>query len=479
MKTKYLYYLIPLGLWALLALYTFSTMHSLSGDELYTIRDVLPFANRELAGPGASNVAFYGALASLFGVFGFDIYMPKYYRLSLELISLLASAHLLKKYLGVKWAIIPLITLGLSPTLLYWTTKAAPWGIDLQFFPICLLLFDTLAPNKKWTILTGAVLGGAVAMFSWLSYPAFMFYLPFLAWFATRKISLLPPRQRLTTAATAFGAFLLPLLALYFWVIKHDTLFYDPGAGRGLFTGGGAILFNEDEFISSTVQVFVNLFARATSYEFNLTAVEFSHIFPILTIVLVFVISFKLMRGQNGVKPFVFWCFATIAVNLIITGLTLDGSGMPGGRRNTPIVAAQFALWAVSWQYYSRKKHTWAIFVLSLLTIHHILAYPVNLAGIAKAPFIELPTWWNISDSPKDSLNNYLIKLQTENLVLDCEKQLGVTYPYCYYSSIWAILTMNCAYNNLECHEIQARFPYEKEYTTLNYELFVKEGWDR
>lgn len=482
---KAIIWLIPVFLWILQSVYTFSSMNNLRPDEIYTVADILPFQNRALSGPGASSVAFYAPIMILYNIFGFDIYMPKFYRLAIQLISLLCLAALLKKYFGQKRAILPLITFGLSPMLLYWTTMEAGWGIDLQFFPICLFLVDTLSLKRKWTYITGPILGGIVIMLSWMSYATFMFYLPFLFWFQLKKLSQFRLKEKLSLSVTFIVSFLLPVLGIYLYILERGNLFYDPEVGRGLFTGGGAIIFDESQFIRSTAAIFVNLFDKATSYVFELRAVEFSHILPLLTFIFILIIPLKNLGKDKELKKLTFWCLATAIFNVILTGLMLDGSGMPGGRRNTPFLVSIYGLFAITYYLIFIKNVSLQIsktssgVIFTIFLIHHLVVYPVNLAGLSAPNSKIINSWFNSQDSPQVSVNKLLRELQQHDLMLDCEKQLGVSYPFCQYGSIYAILTEACLYNKLDCYSVKARFPFESEYKTLSYELFAKEGWDK
>jgi len=363
-----------------------------------------------------------------------------------------------------------LLVIGLSPTLLFWTTTGAAWGIDLQFLPIVLYLTSL---GRAW------IIGGwFISMVAWLSYPNFFFYLPFLAFITLKHI------KNLKILSLSVIAFVLPLLSLYLYIEKKGTLFYDPQLQRGLFTGGGELIFSEDLFIQSTAAVFVNIFDRATSYVFQVSLVDFSYILPILTFLLIVSIPLKFLNADKKLKPYILWCFITALINLILTGFMLDGSGMPGGRRNTPFLASIYGLFAITWylimfkNILSRKYKFISLNILFILLIHHLIAYPINLHYLQSTNLTAVP-WFGEEETPKQSLDKMLSTLVKQDLQLDCEKQLGLSHPACYYSSVYAILTQACYYQKLNCHNIQARFPYMTDYQTLNYELFSSEYWDK
>ncbi len=465
------YLLLPLILWLLQALYTFNFLNSLGGDEIYTIRDVLPFQHRALAGPGASSTSFYATLLGLYHLFGFDLHMAKFLRLGLQLISLFCLSLLLKKYLTVKIAFFPMLVIGLSPALLYWNTTGAAWGIDLQFLPIVLYLISL---GGVW-----AMGGWFVSMVAWMAYPNFIFYLPFLVY-----LNCLSSLRRLRYFILSLVAFILPLLSLYLYIGNKDTLFYDTQLQRGLFTGGGELIFSEELFFKSTAAVFINLFDKATSYMFQVNMVDFSHILPIIAFLLVIFIPLKFLNADKKIKPLIYCCLGIALSNLILTGFMLDGSGLPGGRRNTPFLAGIYGLFVITWyliiskNILSQKYKFISSSILFILLIHHLIAYPVNLYTLQNLNYTAVP-WFSQEKTPQQSLDKMLSVLTQQNLVLDCEKQLGLSHPVCYYSSVYAILTQACYYQKLNCHHIQARFPYEKDYQTLDYNLFAKEYWDK
>ena len=477
MKLRYLYYSIPLLLWLLQAIYTFHTTNQLRPDEIDPIKDVLPFANRALSSAGGSNVSIYAALLILYETFGFDLYMVKYMRLALELISLFCLSFLLKKYLGEKKAVLPLIIIGLSPTVLFWPTTASSWGMDIQQFPIVLFLIDLFNPKIKWTYFTGLILSWVFAMISWLSYPTFVFYLPFLVWFQIRKLSNLSHLSYLTICLVSF---LLPLLLTFIYIERRDILFYDPRYETGLFRAGGKFLLDSDQFAANLAGIFTNLFVDATSFMFEIKVVEFSHILPIATFIFCLILPFKYLKVV-GVKPIVFWCFITIILNIILSGLTLDGSGLPGGRRNTPIIVSFYVLlslsWYLIWKFPTGIKNI-CLTVIGVLLIHHIIAYPINLEFISQPSPWREQTWYSMEGTPQASVNKLLDTLTKEDLFLDCEKMFPDNCHYLSeYSDIYNILVLSCTYNELNCHQIKGRYHGETEYQTLNYDMFAAVDW--
>lgn len=466
---KWYFWTIPIILWILQAIYTFHTTIQLRPDEIDPIKDVLPFSHQALSSAGGSNVSIYAALLILYKLFGFNLYMVKYLRLGLELPSLFCLGFLLKKYLGEKKAIFPLITIGLSPTLLFWTTTASSWGMDLQEFPIILFLIDS-----------GLFLSWSFAMISWLSYPTFVFYLPFLVWFQLQKLPFFKPGNKVKLLL-CIVSFLLPLLVTYLYIERRDILFYDPRYETGLFRAGGKFILDSEElFTRSLAGIFTNLFSKATSFMYEVKVVEFSHILPIITFVFCMILPFKYANKVKTIKPIVFWSFVTIIFNIILTGLTLDGSGLPGGRRNTPIIAGFYVLFAISWYLINLKLKSKNLkfagtAILTILLLHHLIAYPVNLQFISRLSPWREQTWYSFAGTSQDSVGQLLNTLEKGDLYLDCEAKFQNNCHY--YSDIYNILVLSCIYNKLNCHEIKARFPGETNYQTLNYDMFASVDW--
>src|SRR3990167_8315260 len=184
------YWFIPVGLFLFQLVLTLRSMNQIRFEELMeSVTSVYWFAHRSVFYGAYTNVGWYAILLFIYKLFGFTLFTAKYYRLILHLVALFSLAALLRKYLGEKKALIPLIVIALSPTVLFFNTLQATFGTDLQYFPILLYWVDRFTFKK--TLMEGAkqFFAGAFAMIALMSYPTFVYFLPvlFLFYFIKAK----------------------------------------------------------------------------------------------------------------------------------------------------------------------------------------------------------------------------------------------------------------------------------------------------
>lgn len=455
-----MYWGIVVLLFILQAAFSFQSLGVARDEAIHTVREVFWWQNREIFQAQNSNIGWYTTLSFLYSIFGFDMDMGRFYRLFLSLVSLFSTAFLLKRFLGEKNALVPLLVIGLSPTLLFWNTINLPFGIDLQYLPIVLFLLLSSLSYLRY-------LGWLLAMFAWLSYPTFAFYLPALI------LSNLGYLRNLRYLFLSLFAFLLPLILALFWAKDPLRMLHDPEVGRGLFTAGGGIIFSADNFTRTIAATFENLFIRATSYYLEMATAEFSYFLPLFSFVFVLWMSFKIRKLHT--TPYillpVYLALLTMVFNLIVVSFGIDG-GIPGGRRNTPILAAFYVLFAIVWLAHRslersrRGEGGWGWFTRALLLallVHHIIAYPVNLAEL------KTPSPWFTEDwfypNAQAKINSGIQTLQSQDLYLDCGN--------CTYSNIYATLKGACVWNKLECHDIYGNIS-GYGWTKLSVEFFQK-----
>lgn len=421
-----LFWLIPLAIFFVQLLFTLSSNHQIRNEEaVASIREVWWFHERLLYQPANSNIGWYGAMSLIYSIFGFDLFWGKIYRLVLQFISLYALAYLLKKYLGEKLAWLPLITIGLSPTLLFWNTINNPYGLDLQFLPI--VLFCLVSPIRPINLL-----GWFLAMFAWISFPTFVFYLPALIFLHLRRGVL-----------AGLGAFLAPLVAF--------IIYFKGWPGR-LFFSGGTFEPQRVDFFASLGAVVTNFFAHASAYYLEINQVEFSLIFPAITVAFIFVVSFRLLKYKDY-KIYILLALFVMVFNVIISGFTVDG-GIPGGRRNTPILASIYVLFVIAWHYISKLKII-GMGILSLILVHHLIVLPLNLESVKTTSFFKNSNWFGNGD-PRVGLQHYVGQIRQKDVYFNCEE----TYkgdPQCQYGIIYAALSLAC--QKLSCQQMYGYFP--------------------
>lgn len=466
--TIFVLFVLPLLLFIAQSIFTTASMTQIRWEEAGTaLRKPYWVAHREINSGIDSNIGFDLVLNAVYSLIGIDLFTAKYVRLIIQFISLFSLAFLLRKYLGEKWAIVPLLTIGLSPTLLFFVSFQQQYGFDLQYLPITLALLV-----NRFTLLQ--FLGWATAAVAWMSYPTFGFYLPALVF-----VHLGGVKARLAKRVHLPGvllSFLLPLVLGFVWIQNRQLLIFDPSTETGIFRGGGGKFFQQGSLDLSLSNLFSDLFTKGVSYNFDIAASEFSYVFPILTLVLVFFISFRLLK-YNSYKKYVLLSFLVMIFSLVVYLATSDPTGMPGIRRATASLAAFYSLFTISWYYinkgigYRVKGKVIMTGILLLLPLHHILVYYPNLAGLKIPGIYQEVTLFPESDlTPYQQYQAWIKKVQQEDVYLSCEtSEPGSS---CKFSDLYSVMASACFWNNLKCHGIYGRDPNTQQFIPLSRDLW-------
>lgn len=460
---KYSYWLFLLGLFFLQALYTFNSMGQIRYEELAeSVRNVFWLQNRLIYDGVSSNIGWYGTLLVIYNFFGFSLHTAKFFRLFLQFISIICLAAILKKFLGTKNSIIPLLTIALSPTLLYFNTLQAQFGIDLQYLPICLYLIMELDRRKKYSLLAKQFLLGVIGMIALMSYPTFIFLIPALTVFYLYKMKqlfrgelILFLRNILITILSA----LLPLVSFFFIIENRQLLIYDQTIKAGLFRGAGILYFDFRTLIFNFSHLLSDLFVQANSYYYELATAEFSQIYPIISIITILTISIIFSVYKTKYRIILLVLAVTFIFNILVSGFTFDPSGRPGIRRNTASLAVFYSLFTLTWYFIHSIKWESAslkgvvLIVLLFVPIHHLLAYPLNLSNLSKPSLYQYLHIFNFDQAPQKTLELLVQKVKTEDLKLGCQKD-GEGLSYCRYSEIYPAVAGFCRWNNLQCQKV-------------------------
>lgn len=442
------YWFLPIILFILQLIYLRASVTTFKLEEFFDIRGSYWFHNRLVFNGGFAQVGWYAPMAVLYNIFGFSFELGKIFKSFLYLVSLLSLASILKKYLGAKRAIIPLLTVGLSPTLLFYTTVHVPWGVDLSYLPVCLYL---VLSDDRWLkkFFGREVLLGAISVVAWFSYPTFFFYLPFIFILYLRR------RNEAVKKLALVFTFFLTVFSIILWVGNRQTLIFDPNFKRGLFTGNGELSLNPAIWAGNIGFLTSDLFVRAKSYYFEVAAVEFSNFYPILGLLAIAVISylkFKKYRLQIG--------FLSLALvgSLIVTNLT--GPPTLGGvRRNTPVLVSIYLFFIFAWYLISKEKkfkipRKFLAALMLLILVHHMIVYPVNLERLRRGSKFAETFWFARNGSYKETLNNYLETINKQDLVFSCVDSLGRDTYCTQLSIVYGTIKAACLWNHLSCYDI-------------------------
>ena len=383
------YWLLVLLLFLPQAAYTWVGLERLWYEELAEgIRNPFWLDHRFVYDGASTNVAWYGLVLLADKVFGFSPYAGKYVRLVLHVPFLVCSALALERWVGVRKAWLPLVAVGLSPTLLYFNNLSIPSGVDVQLAPVFIWLIAVIcarAHAASRLVPLGECLIGAAAMVACLTYPSFLLCLPVLA-----GVYIILRRPVATSRLFAdFGymalGFALPFGAVVAYLSDRRSFLLDPTTnGTGVFRGGGGqgVSLDPNGMWRSTVQVLHDLFVRGESYYFGLPTVEFSGRLGLIAawgiIVGAIVAGWKWKPARQALA--LAGCLCLLAVVAPAASWHL-----PGLRRSTPFIAGAYVLMACVWAMPIFDDPVGRVLAWTgkaacvLLLVHHVMAYSPNL----------------------------------------------------------------------------------------------------
>lgn len=477
---SYLYWLLPVLLLIPQILFTFNSMNQIRYEELAeSVRNVFWLQNGLVYDGVSSNIGWYGTSLIIYHLFGFSLFTAKIFRLILQLVSLFALAKLLSMYLGKRFSLLPLATIALSPTLLYFTTLEASFGIDLQMLPICLLLLLTLDLKKRIHFYVQLILFWMLVMITWMSYPTFIFYLPvfmiLFIWVLHNTLQGKKKDQKLTyflsIANISLVAFITPLILGVLFVQNRNILLIDPVSGSGIFRGGGSLALNQTHFAANFFSIMQDFFVSGKSYNFELFKADFSDIYPLVALGLIVGISIFLLIKMTSYRLQLFIIVGTIIVTYIVGSITSDPTNLFGMRRNTPIVASIYALFVLTWHFTTRTKRLSKLVknsiygIFTLLLLHNIFVFPINFSHLKDISIYDyqlIP-----GKSPTEALSILVKQTEKSGLDLTCKKN------DCRYQETYAAVAGDCLWNKLSCHPI-----YGYDYRSGTNLLLSPEVWN-
>ncbi|MBI2327839.1 hypothetical protein HYU92_05980 [Candidatus Curtissbacteria bacterium] len=474
-RGSFFYWFILALLFFLQFLFTLNSTNQIRYEELSeSVRNPFWLNSRYMFEGGAS-VSWNLFLLIIYNLFGFSLFAAKFVKLGIFAISLFCLWGVLKKYLGRWRAVVPLVVTFLSPTLLYLNILQSAFGIDLLLLPICAYLLLSIDFKKlvRSKILIRTFLLWFLVMVSWLAYPTFLFYLPalFLSYFYRLIKSSKSKGFLLVNITVSLLGFLAPLLAVILYVKNKEVLIYDSvGQVGSLFRGNGYFDFSIFTFIKNFAFNLYYLFYRSGGYHFEVSKVDFSDFYPILTLLVVVWFIFKLFKNKKY-KALILLIGSVVVFNVTVAYFTPDMG--PGMRRFTPILAAIYAFFVLVWHYLTSSKtelrfRKFYILILSLLVLHHLIVYPINLIHLKDLGVYYEKFWFTKAETPKKSLDEYLGIIQKEDLYLECPENSR----YCRYSEIYAAIAASCWWRGLVCHEVLGWWPKAGKFIPISIDTW-------
>lgn len=415
----------------------------------------------------STNVGWYGQLLAAYELFGFSLFTAKWWKLALYTGAVLCLAWVLRRPLGESGerlgpvrAAVPLLAIGLSPTLLHFVTVGTSFGTDLLFLPYLLAILALLRESGR-SAAARALLGfafGAIAMLAWTSYPVFAFYLPALA------LAYLAAPGRGAGEDRRSGPLGLPGLsagsvvpASAAWLERPARLFHDPATGSGLFRGGGTGFELDPAAVARHVGVALHdLFVRGTSYYYWVERTDLAGPLGVAAFLavaagsaVIFISRFS--EPWPGRRTWIALAWLLPAVNLLVVSA---GTGPQGLRRATALLAGFYLLYAWIWRaatgpetFRSRRPARYAAVILLLLPLHHLLAAIEQYPRLPLAGSEQTHLWLRVRPTAEESLAYWLDRTAAGE-PLDC-REIGLEPERCQYGGIYALLSGHRRWNGL------------------------------
>lgn len=469
-------------------IFTVNSFSQIRYEELAeSVRNVFWLQQHTLYDGVSSNIGWYGTMLVIYNVLGFSLNAAKYYRFILAAISLICLALTLRKFFGSQKSLIPLITIGLSPTLLYFNTLQTSYGLDLQYVPIILYLIFSLDFSKKSWFFIKQILIGSLTMIAWMSYPIILFYLPALSTLYFYKMFQgFKDKKRFKIFLGIFitaASFLLPLVVGILYVKDRSLLFYDNVTQSGIFRGAGNLDLNGSTYFYNISHTLSDLVVAANSYYYEVSITDFSGIIPFFAVFISLLISLFLIKIDSKRRLIIILIWSVLILNLLLGNLAFDPSGRPGIRRNTAFLAAIYTLVTLLWYYLLVLKKnflglkTALIILLLAIPLHHLIAFPINLSNITTVSPYQYGLGFQLAATPSKSLDLLIKKTKSEDLQLVCQDQKG-NKVFCRYPEMYAAVAGACLWNQLNCHGVLGYDPKTDKFIPLSINLWETYYWE-
>jgi hypothetical protein len=443
--------------------FTIALWDRLSFEEIAeSIRNPYWVSNGEIYDGISSNVVYYKALDLYYRVSGFHLLAAKEFRLILSIFSICAIGLCLYRCTRFRFSSGMAFLAGvLSPTLLYFGTSQASFGIDLQIFPIIGAIWIFSLRSSGLISIGLLFIAAFMTVMLGAAFPPGLFYLPALIvvdilvrfkpgcrWRESLKVSI----GRLS----AIGAGILSGLIVPFLFIDNPlTLFYDPNTGSGLFRGGGRLSLNPFAVASAVWRSLLDLFSAGDSYQFYLPYPELGTVLALGVLVAMVSVLFCAISSQRpfhkdkllqlaGQTNFQIALFASI---LFITFLVMShiSPNLPGLRRSAGMLVAFYLFYYLAIDacmsgtlYKNPKLQRVAFIALCLLPANRLIQLARNLNELPQHSLEAYPEWLKSHSTAQESLTVLYSEVKGGRPLTCSEAPAG-----CRYSVLFAALNLH------------------------------------
>ncbi|NDV62331.1 hypothetical protein G0Q06_07715 [Puniceicoccales bacterium CK1056] len=438
--------LIGLTGFAAQCVFSFALWERLTFEEIAeSIRNPYWISGGDIFDGISSNIVYYKALDLYYRVGGFHLFAAKEFRLILSLLSISVVGTFLYRCVPFTIATaVAFLAWVLSPTLLYFGTHQASFGIDLQVFPVVgvIWLCSLRSTGLQSTVLL--FLAAFLAILLAGMFPPGLFYLPalILTDVIVRSLKAANPSDLLKGAClrlSIIGGGILAGLAVPFLLVNRpQVLYFDPHTGAGLFRGGGKLSLNPFAFWDSVWRTFLDLFHTGNSYQFYLPHPEFGTILAaggVLSAVLILLLVIRGFQPPRKSEAIGFLRQPNVQIGLfagvlLMTFLVMGhlSPNLPGLRRSAGILVALYLFYFLAIDIgFSRSLTRNALFqrvlmvILLALPVSHVIQLTMNLQELPELSHDAYPNWLKTRPSARESLALLYTEVK-EGRALTCEE---------------------------------------------------------
>lgn len=410
------------------------------------VRNPYWFSHRLIYDGISSNVGWYGLLHLIYSTIGFELFHGRVVKVLLYGVGMFALSRAARKHLSLGVSVILVLSVGLSPTYLYFNRIMTSHATDLSYAAVWLFLvlgLNWAGGGRDFLRAAGA---WAIAMLGCMSMPSFVPYLPAMG--VLFLLLLLRGRDRRSTRrstgyfVSAAAGFAAPVVAARLYI--RGPLFYDPAIGSGLFRGGGGGMDGSLNSIGKAAMVVIrDLFVTGESYYFDLQRVEFHSVIAIVALVATGLGIVLAYRNRPRQRPFIGIAILLLATGLIVPNLSPN---YPGLRRATGALAAFYLLYAfaVAECFRSQTGSAWlrrglAMSLLLLPMSHALAQYEAFREDRVRSRFATR-YWFETDGPPLESLERWLAYSEREQSLPACNAAHSRRVRRCRYSEIFAAI---------------------------------------
>lgn len=477
-----IYWLLPILAWLLYIGYTLQTLDQIRYEEMAeSIRNVYWLKSGKIYDYVSHNIGMYWVLLQWYKLVGFSLFAGKWFFMVVALVSNFALAGLLKKVAGYRWVIVPLLTILLSPARIYFTAMQALYGIDLLYLPILLFLLVMIPSRNKLVSHICNIAFWLLLVITTFSYSVFMFYLPVLL--VLYGLMLMKKRLGLEHIGSAAVGLLLGLVPLWEMIKKYDLFaFYTHMLSNMQTTSYSPTL----EGIASNIKtLIIDFFAKGSSYNYELVGVDFSYLFPILTLIGLLVLIPRMWQEKQN-KNILLLLLGVVVFNLYVVVINNAPTSSPGMRRLTPLLFSIYALYTMAWITLPKLKNITEnskkliMATLLILPLHHVIVLPQNLVSATNGSAYEYKYWFSEKDnqSPQAAVDEHVNNIQSEDIYLTCDSFEGQATKRCRYPEVYAAIKLQCEISGLKCGRVWGYDLKYKGYVQLDPVLWEKGYWE-